>query len=85
MAAQFQVQIKWFIKKHIGQTALQNQVLYLETTRKAENMSVLQWINRINNINAYLPLMAENAVKLTEYELATKVIVRNIPPKGKRQ
>jgi hypothetical protein len=49
-AAQFQVQLKQLIKKHIGQNALQNQVLYLETTRKPESMSVLQWINRINNI-----------------------------------
>jgi hypothetical protein len=79
-AAQFQVQLKQLIKKHIGQNALQNQVLYLETTRKPENMSVLQWINQINNINVCLPLMAENAVKLTEYELTTKVIARNIPP-----
>jgi hypothetical protein len=79
-AAQFQVQMKQLIKKHIGQNALQNQVLYLETTRKPESMSVLQWINRINNINICLPLMAENAVKLTEYELSTKVIARNIPP-----
>jgi hypothetical protein len=71
-AAQFEVQLKRLIKKHIGQTALQNQVLYLETTRKPESMSALQWINRINNINAYLPLLANNAVKLTEYELAKK-------------
>jgi hypothetical protein len=78
-AAQFQVQLKQLIKKHIGQNALQNQILYLETTKKPENMSVLQWINRINNINVCLPLMAENAVRLTEYELATKVIARNIP------
>jgi hypothetical protein len=81
-AAQFQVQLKKLIKKHIGQTALQNQVLYLETTRKLENMSVLQWINHINNINAYLALLADNAVKLTEHELATKVVARNIPPNG---
>ncbi len=79
-AAQFQVQLKKLIKKHIGQTALQNQVLYLEMTRKPENMLVLQWINCINNINVYLPLLADNAVKLTEYELATKVVARNIPP-----
>jgi hypothetical protein len=29
-AVQFQVQVKKLIKKHIGQNALQNQVLYLE-------------------------------------------------------
>ncbi len=79
-AVQSQVQMKKFIKKHIGQATLQNQVMFLEKTRKPENMSVLQWINQINNINACLPLMAENAVKLTEYELAMKVIARNIPP-----
>jgi hypothetical protein len=45
MAVQFQKQIKKLIKKHIGQNTLQNHVLYLEMTRKPENMSVLQWIN----------------------------------------
>jgi hypothetical protein len=48
--------------------------------RKPESISVLQWINRIISIHVYLPLMAENALKLTEYELTTKVIARNIPP-----
>jgi hypothetical protein len=54
-ATQFQIQLKQLIKKHIGQNALQNQVLYLETTRKPESMSVLQWINRINNIWLRMP------------------------------
>jgi hypothetical protein len=41
-AAQFQVQVKKLIKKHIGQNSLQNQVIYLEATRKLESMFVLQ-------------------------------------------
>ena len=37
--------LKRFIKNHIGQNALQNQVYYLETTKKPESLSVMQWIS----------------------------------------
>ncbi len=53
-------------------------------TKKPESLSVMQWISQVNNINSYLPLMANNAVRLTEYEIATKVIARNLPPNWER-
>jgi hypothetical protein len=34
-----------------------------------DNMSVKQWINRILNINSYLPFMQRNAKAFTEEEL----------------
>jgi hypothetical protein len=42
-------------------------------------MSVKQWVNRIKNINSYLPLMQENGRSFTEEELVSEVISKNIP------
>jgi hypothetical protein len=51
----------------------------LKNTPKPEKMSVKQWINRIKNINSYLPLMQEGGKSFTEEELIAKVISKNIP------
>jgi hypothetical protein len=42
-------------------------------------MSVKQWINRLLNINSYLPLMQRNATAFSEEDLISEVISRNIP------
>jgi len=63
----------------LGVNALDNQIEYLKETKKPEKMSVKQWINRIKNINSYLPLMALEFVPLTEKQLITEVISKNIP------
>jgi len=42
-------------------------------------MSVKQWINRLLNINSYLPLMQRNARSFSEEDLIAEVISRNIP------
>jgi len=42
-------------------------------------MSVKQWINRLLNINSYLPLMQQNARAFSEEDLILEVIARNIP------
>jgi hypothetical protein len=63
----------------LGEDALRNQKDYLKSTPKPEKMSVKQWINRIKNINSYLPLMQENGRAFTEEELVSKVISKNIP------
>jgi hypothetical protein len=44
----------------LGEDALRNEKDYLKSTPKPEKMSVKQWVNRIKNINSYLPLMQEN-------------------------
>jgi len=42
-------------------------------------MSVKQWINRIKNINSYLPLMQPNRQSFSEEHLIAEVISKNIP------
>jgi hypothetical protein len=58
---------------------LRYQKDYLKSTPKPEKMSVKQWINRIKNINSYLPLMQDNGRAFTEEELVSEVISKNIP------
>jgi hypothetical protein len=50
-----------------------------ENTPKPEKMSVKQWINRLKIINSYLPLMQPNGRSLSEEDLITEVIAKNIP------
>jgi hypothetical protein len=66
----------------LGEDALRNQKDYLKSTPKPEKMSVKQWVNRIKNINSYLPLMQENGRDFTEEELVSEVISKNIPSTG---
>jgi hypothetical protein len=56
-----------------------NQKDYLKTTPKPEKMTVKQWINRLKNINSYLPLMQVDAQALSETDLLAEVIAKNIP------
>jgi hypothetical protein len=63
----------------LGQDALRYQKDYLKSTPKLEKMSAKQWINRIKNINSYLPLMQENGKSFTEEELIAEVISKSIP------
>jgi len=63
----------------LGQDALRYQKDYLKSTPKPEKMSVKQWINRIKNINFYLPLIQENGKYFTKEKLIAEVISKNIP------
>jgi hypothetical protein len=60
----------------LGEDALRNQKDYLKSTPKPEKMSVKQWVNRIKNINSYLPLMQVNGRSFTEEELYPKSSAR---------
>jgi hypothetical protein len=42
-------------------------------------MSVKQWVNRIKNINSYLPLMQPNGRPFSKEDLIAEVISKNIP------
>jgi hypothetical protein len=75
----FGVSLDKLTRAVLGVDALDNQIEYLKETKKPEKMSVKQWINRIKNINSYLPLMALEFVPLTEKQLITEVISKNIP------
>jgi hypothetical protein len=63
----------------LGEDALRNQKDYLKNTPKPEKMSVKQWVNRMKNINSYLPLMQVGGRSFTEEELVSEVISKNIP------
>lgn len=63
----------------LGDDALRNQKDYLKNTPKPDKMSVKQWINRIKNINSYLPLMQPNCRSFSEEDLIAEVISKNIP------
>jgi hypothetical protein len=63
----------------LGDDALRNQKDSLKNTPKPDKMSVKQWINRIKNINSYLPLMQPNGRPFTEEDLIAEVISKNIP------
>jgi hypothetical protein len=67
------------IRTVLGTSALHNQKNYLKETPKPEKMTVKQWINRIKNINSYLPLMQLGARSFTEETLIEEVITPNIP------
>ncbi len=63
----------------LGVDAFDNQKEYLKETPKPEKMSVKQWINRIRNINSYLPLMDQESRAFSEKELIAEVVSKNIP------
>ncbi len=63
----------------LGEDGLRNQKEYLKNTPKPEKMSMKQWVNRIKNINSYLPLMQEDGCAFSEEDLIAEVITKNIP------
>ena len=75
----FQYHVRELTTAILGNDALRNQKDYLKNTPKPDNMSVKQWINRLLNINSYLPLMQQNARAFSEEDLISEVIARNIP------
>jgi hypothetical protein len=75
----FENHVRELTRAILGEDALRNQKDYLKSTPKPEKMSVKQWVNRIKNINSYLPLMQENGRSFTKEELVSEVISKNIP------
>jgi hypothetical protein len=68
-----------FTDKIMGIDAYHNQKEYLKKTQKPEGLSVILWINRMKNINSYLPYMKRNAVPLSDEDLIAEVITPNLP------
>jgi hypothetical protein len=75
----FEIHIRELTSAILGDDAYMNQKDYLKTTLKPEKMTVKQWINRLKNINSYLPLMQADAQALSETDLMAEVITKNIP------
>jgi hypothetical protein len=75
----FQTQLAELTSTVLGNDALRNQKDYLKNTPKPENMSVKQWLNRLKNINSYLPLMEQDGESFTEADLISEIISKNIP------
>ena len=68
----------------IGDEAYDEQLEYLQDTRKPHDMKVHKWIQRMKTINSYLPTLSNGAISLTEIQLV-KIITRNIPKTWKTQ
>jgi hypothetical protein len=66
-------------EKFVGLDAYRNQKEYLKKTAKPEGSTVKLWINRMKNINPYLPLMKHNSHPLSKEELISEVITPNLP------
>jgi len=75
----FDSHLKELTSAILGEDALRNQKDYLKYTPKPEKMSVKQWVNRIKNINSYLPLMQPNGRPFSKEDLIAEVISKNIP------
>lgn len=69
----------------LGLNAHSNQIEYLKTTKKPKNLSVDEWMRRIQNINLHLANMENGARLLTDRELIKEVIIPNIPIRIKYQ
>eukprot|EP00957_Ditylum_brightwellii_P054563 4134435-Ditylum_brightwellii.AAC.1 len=63
--------------------AAENQVQFLQNTKKPRKLKVKQWIKRMQAINSYLPQMEWNQRKLTETQLIKWCIAPNLPPPWK--
>jgi hypothetical protein len=75
----FEEHLKELISMVLGEGAFCNQKEYVKKMPKPEKMTVKQWVNRIENINSYLPLMKPNTQAFTEEDLINEVITLNIP------
>eukprot|EP00957_Ditylum_brightwellii_P123746 9433731-Ditylum_brightwellii.AAC.1 len=64
----------------LEEDAAENQVQYLQNTKKPRRLKVKQWIKRMQAINSYLPLMEQIRQKLTEIQLIKWCIAPNLPP-----
>jgi len=78
----FQLQLVELTSTVLGSDAFQNQKEYLKDTPKPENMSVKQCLNRLKNINSYLPLMEQDGPAFSEADLISEVIKRIYPQHG---
>jgi hypothetical protein len=74
----FQEQLVELTSMVLGSNAFRNQKEYLKNTPKPENMSVKQWLNRLKNINSYLPLMEQDRQAFSKADLISEVITKNI-------
>ncbi len=57
----------------------ETQLKYLNKTQKPTNMSVKAWINRVENINSYSPLIKEDVKPLTGNSIISEIIYKNLP------
>ena len=65
-------------KKNCGNEAHEKQLSYMENTRKPFNMSMMDWIEKIEEINSYLPVLDDNEDPLSIEEINRKIICKNL-------
>jgi len=70
--------VKKVIEKVCGKEAFEKQLNYLENTRKPLNMSMMDWIEKIEEINSYLPVLDDSEESLSIEEVNKKIICKNL-------
>ena len=60
----------------IGDDAYQDQLNYLQETRKPRNTSVTEWTRRVKKINSYLEILKKCGKSLSEAELVQQVLAK---------
>jgi len=83
-AANFKTAQIELVETLIGDEAYDEQVGYLQDTRKPHDMEVHKWIQQMKTINSYLPTLSDGSVSLTEVQLV-KIVTKNIPKAWKTQ
>jgi len=75
----FNAVLQTFVENTLTEGAGTRQKQYLRCTLKPRNMTVKNWITRVQFINTCLPWMEPNCSKFTEKELILEVITPNNP------
>eukprot|EP00957_Ditylum_brightwellii_P071782 5456571-Ditylum_brightwellii.AAC.1 len=63
--ATFDTNIRELTRSICGKNAFDNQEEYLKNTRKPDDMTVAQWLKRIEVINKVLPLLKSGGQSMT--------------------
>jgi hypothetical protein len=77
--ANFERQLKELTEVMLYKDPAERQIQYLHETKKPIQLSVQEWIYRIEVINEYLPRMDPDQAKLTDKQIIHRVLAKNIP------
>ena len=77
----FYDQQKRLVTKSLDKDAVEVTKEYLQDTKKPRSQKIESYIRWIKTVNNYIPLMKEEAQKLTERELIKTVILETTPNK----
>ena len=61
------------VEESLNKDAIETTKSYLQKTKKLRSLKIENYIRRVKNLNNYITLMKEGAVKLTERELMKRL------------